>query len=375
MTAKNKTAPWVRIGDYIEECDERNTEGKYTLDDVRGISTDKKFISTKANMDGVSLTSYKEVNPSGFVYVADTSRRGDKIALAHNSTEQSLLVSSVYTVFKTKDGLLPEYLYLLLSRGEFDRYARFNSWGSARETFDWEEMCRINIPLPSIEVQQELVDTYTGLKRLAEENEALIAPLTEACQAFIVDCQKKYPTVELGKYIEECDERNTEGKYTLDDVRGISTDKKFISTKANMDGVSLTSYKEVNPSGFVYVADTSRRGDKIALAHNSTEQSLLVSSVYTVFKTKDGLLPEYLYLLLSRGEFDRYARFNSWGSARETFDWTELCRVSIALPPPEVQQSIVNLYHYIEEAKKIASEARAQLQTLCPALIQYAEHH
>ena len=375
MTAKNKTAPWVRLGDYIEECDERNTEGKYTLDDVRGISTDKKFISTKANMDGVSLTSYKEVNPSGFVYVADTSRRGDKIALAHNSTEQSLLVSSVYTVFKTKDGLLPEYLYLLLSRGEFDRYARFNSWGSARETFDWEEMCRINIPLPSIEVQQELVDTYTGLKRLAEENEALIAPLTEACQAFIVDCQKKYPTVELGKYIEECDERNTEGKYTLDDVRGISTDKKFISTKANMDGVSLTSYKEVNPSGFVYVADTSRRGDKIALAHNSTEQSLLVSSVYTVFKTKDGLLPEYLYLLLSRGEFDRYARFNSWGSARETFDWTELCRVSIALPPPEVQQSIVNLYHYIEEAKKIASEARAQLQTLCPALIQYAEHH
>lgn len=186
---------------------------------------------------------------------------------------------------------------------------------------------------------------------------------------------KTTPWVKLGDYIEECDERNVEGRYTLDDVRGISTDKKFISTKANMDGVSLTSYKVVNPSAFVYVADTSRRGDKIALAHNSTEQSLLVSSIYTVFKTKDGLLPEYLYLLLSRGEFDRYARFNSWGSARETFDWMELCRVSIALPPPEVQQSIVNLYHCIEEAKKISSEARAQLQTLCPALIQYAEHN
>ena len=375
MTAKNKTAPWVRLGDYIEECDERNTEGKYTLDDVRGISIEKKLIFTKANMDGITLEPYKLLKPLEFGYVTVTSRNGDKITLAINREKKTFLVSSSYKVFKTKSKLLPEYLYLLLSRGEFDRYARFNSWGSARETFDWEEMCRINIPLPSIEVQQELVDTYTGLKRLAEENEALIAPLTEACQAFIVDCQKKYPTVELGKYLEECDERNTEGKYTLDDVRGISTDKKFISTKANMDGVSLTSYKEVNPSGFVYVADTSRRGDKIALAHNSTEQSLLVSSVYTVFKTKDGLLPEYLYLLLSRGEFDRYARFNSWGSARETFDWTELCRVSIALPPPEVQQSIVNLYHCIEEAKKIASEARAQLQTLCPALIQYAEHN
>ena len=375
MTAKNKTAPWVRLGDYIEECDERNTEGKYTLDDVRGISIEKKLIFTKANMDGITLEPYKLLKPLEFGYVTVTSRNGDKITLAINREKKTFLVSSSYKVFKTKSKLLPEYLYLLLSHGEFDRYARFNSWGSARETFDWEEMCRINIPLPSIEVQQELVDTYTGLKRLAEENEALIAPLTEACQAFIVDCQKKYPTVELGKYIEECDERNTEGKYTLDDVRGISTDKKFISTKANMDGVSLTSYKVVNPSGFVYVADTSRRGDKIALAHNSTKQSLLVSSVYTVFKTKDGLLPEYLYLLLSRGEFDRYARFNSWGSARETFDWTELCRVSIALPPPEVQQSIVNLYHCIEEAKKIANEARAQLQTLCPVLIQYAEHN
>ena len=289
MTAKNKTAPWVRLGDYIEECDERNTEGKYTLDDVRGISIEKKLIFTKANMDGITLEPYKLLKPLEFGYVTVTSRNGDKITLAINREKKTFLVSSSYKVFKTKSKLLPEYLYLLLSRGEFDRYARFNSWGSARETFDWEEMCRINIPLPSIEVQQELVDTYTGLKRLAEENEALIAPLTEACQAFIVDCQKKYPTVELGKYIEECDERNTEGKYTLDDVRGISTDKKFISTKANMDGVSLTSYKEVNPSGFVYVADTSRRGDKIALAHNSTEQSLLVSSVYTVFKTKDGI--------------------------------------------------------------------------------------
>ena len=329
MTAKNKTTPWVRLGDYIEECDERNVEGRYTLDDVKGISTGKKFISTKANMDGVSLTSYKVVHPSGFVYVADTSRRGDKIALAHNNTEQSLLVSSVYTVFYIKDGLLPEFLYLLLSRSEFDRYARFNSWGSARETFCWEEMCRVNIPLPSPEVQQKLVNTYTGLQRLAEDNEALIAPLSKACQAFIVDSQKKYPSVELGKYIEECDERNTEGKYTLEDVRGISIEKKLIPTKANMEGVSLGSYKLLKPLKFSYVTVTSRNGQKITLALNTEKATHLVSSSYIVFKTEDRLLPEYVYLLLSREEFDRYARFNSWGSAREIFSWEELCRVRI----------------------------------------------
>ena len=367
---------WVQLGEYIEFCDERNSDGKYTLDNVRGISTDKKFIPTKANMDGVSLTSYKVVNPNEFAYVADTSRRGDKIALALNSTSTAVLISSIYTTFRSKDikKLLPDYLYLIMCRSEFDRYSRFNSWGSARETFDWSEFCRTEIPLPSIEVQQELVDTYDGLKALAEQNEALIEPLSKACEAFIVDCKTKYPEVELGEYIELCDERNSDGKYTLDDVRGISTDKKFISTKANMDGVSLTSYKVVNPNEFAYVADTSRRGDKIALALNSTSSTVLISSIYTAFRSKDidKLLPGYLYLILSSSEFDRYSRFNSWGSARETFDWSELCRVKIPLPPIEEQRSIVNIYTCLEEAKKIASEAREKLKTICPALVQRA---
>lgn len=134
MTA-SKTQ-WVRLGEYIELCDERNAEGKYGVEDVRGISTDKKLIDTKANMEGVSVLSYKIVKTNEFVYVADTLRRGDKIALALNSSENAYLVSSIYTTFRCQDGLLPEYLYMLLSRGEFDRYARFNSWGSARETFD-----------------------------------------------------------------------------------------------------------------------------------------------------------------------------------------------------------------------------------------------
>jgi len=368
--------PWVRLGDYIEPCDERNSNGRYGVDDVRGISTDKKLIDTKANLDGVSLSSYKVINPTEFVYVADTSRRGDKVALALNSETNSFLVSSIYTVFRSKDKekLLPEYLFLLLSRSEFDSYARFNSWGSARETFDWEEMERVEIPLPSIEVQRELVAVYEGLKGLAEENEAMLQPLSEACHAFIADCKRKYPAATLGEYIEECDERNSDGRYSVDDVRGISTDKKLIDTKANLDGVSLSSYKVINPTEFVYVADTSRRGDKVALALNNETDSFLVSSIYTVFRSKykEQLLPEYLFLLLSRSEFDRYARFNSWGSARETFDWAELCRMQIPLPDKDVQAQIVALYHCYDECKRIASEARDRLGTICPALIRYA---
>ena len=376
MSVKTEHSNFVMLGDYIELCDERNNSEEYTLDDVRGISILKKLIPTKADMQDVSLSPYKLLKPREFSYVTVTSRNGGKISLAINDSEETFIVSSSYLVFRSinTEKLLPEYLYLLLSREEFDRFSRFNSWGSARETFDWSEFCRIQIPLPDPVIQQELVDTYNGLKALAEQNEALSKPLAEACQAYIVDCRKKYPEVELGGYIYSCDERNNLGKYTLDDVRGISILKKLIPTKADMQDVSLSPYKLLKPREFCYVTVTSRNGGKISLAINGFDETYILSSSYEVFRCIDEetLLPEYLFVLLSREEFDRYSRFNSWGSARETFDWSELCRVHIPLPPTEIQQAIVNIYHCAEEAKNIANEAREKMKSLGPALVQRA---
>ena len=120
---------WVRLGDYIELRDERNSEGIYTLDNVRGISIEKKLIYTKADMKDVSLTPYKILKPKEFSYVSVTSRNGGKISLAINNTNRTYIVSSSYINFKCKDEnlLKPEYLFLILSRSEFDRYSRFNS--------------------------------------------------------------------------------------------------------------------------------------------------------------------------------------------------------------------------------------------------------
>lgn len=364
---------WVHLGDYIEPCDERNNEGKYTLDDVRGISIQKNLILTKADMKDVSLSPYKLLKPREFSYVTVTSRNGGKISLAINDTNETYIVSSSYINYKCKDynTLLPEYLFLLLSRGEFDRYSRFNSWGSARETFDWSEMCRIEIPLPSIEVQKELVATYNGLKSLAEQNEALIEPLTKACEAMVVDCKYKYPEVTLGEYIEELDIRNSDNKIKL--VKSVSVTKEFKDTNAKVNKKELREYKLVPPSHIAYV-QTTKNEKCFANALNTTEDTYVVSQVDRVVKSKDNdvLNIGFLHLILRTKEFDRYAIFNSWGSAREIFDWNELCRVKIPLPPPEVQKSVVSLYTCLEEAKKIASEAREQLKTLCPALVQKA---
>lgn len=288
------------------------------------------------------------------------------------------ICSSLYEIFYVSkpEELLPEYLSLFLKRDEFARFCWFDAIGSARNYFRVANMQDIEIPLPSIEVQRELVDTYNGLKALAEQNEALIPRLSAACHAYIVDCRTKYPSVPLGEYIEPSDERNSDGKYLLEDVIGISNEKSLISTKADMKDVSLTPYKLFKPTEFCYVTVTSRNGGKISLALNSTEQTKIVSSSYIVFRSKDydKLLPEYLFLLFNRQEFDRYSRFNSWGSARETFDWTEMTRVQIPLPSIEVQQAIVDVYHCMERTKQIASQAREKLKTLCQALVQRAAH-
>lgn len=370
---ETKTTKWVRLGDYIEVFDKRNTEGKpYPF---YGINKDKTFMPTVADTNELDNTKYKVVERGAFVFSGMQTGRDVCIRIALFDKESPVIISPAYTTFRIKETneLLPEFLFLQFNREESDRYGWFLSDGSIRSNLDWDRFCDIEIPLPDIEVQRELVATYNGLKALAEQNEALLPQLSAACHAYIVDCRAKYPAVPLGEYIEQCDERAGDN-FTVDDVIGISTDKKFIATKANMDGVSLKSYKVVNPHEFAYVADTSRRGDKIALALNTTEKPVLISSIYTAFRSKDTdrLLPEYLLLLLNRTEFDRYTRFNSWGSARETFDWSEMCRVEIPVPPLEIQKAIVEVFKCSERAKKIATEARERMKNLCPALVQRA---
>ena len=370
MTA-NKTK-WVRLGDYIEEVDERNSEGvDYPF---YGINKDKNFMPTVADTNNIDNTKYKLVTQGTFVFSGMQTGRDVCIRIALKSEDNVFLISPAYTTFrvKRKHELTPLYLYMQFIRFEMDRYGWFLSDGSIRSNLDWDRFCDIQIPLPSMEVQRELVATYEGLKHLAEDNEALIAPLTEACQAFIVDCKRQYPSVPLGDYIEEVDERNTEGKYSVEDVRGMTITKEIIPTKADLKHSDLSNFKVIQPKEFIYNPRT--HGKKIGLGFNLTSNPFIISWNNIAFRVinTNTLVPEYLFMLFCRSEWDRNACFRSWGSSTEVFSWSALCETIIPLPPLVVQQSIVNLYHCIEEAKSIAREARERLTTLCPALVQYA---
>ena len=255
------------------------------------------MIATKANLDGVSLTSYKLLPPYHYAYVPDTSRRGDKISLGYNTTEQTFLVSSISVVFRVSDfaNLNSDYLYMFFNRPEFDRYTRFNSWGSAREAFSWDDMCDISIDLPPLAIQEKYVVVYNAILANQRGYENGLDDLKMICDAYIERLRRETPHTAIGSYLELCDDRNTDLAYGLDSVKGVSIEKRFIETKADMGGVSLKPYQIVEPDAFAFVTVTSRNGEKISLAHNDSDDTYICSSSYVVFKIhkKDMLLPSW----------------------------------------------------------------------------------
>lgn len=177
---------YKRLGQYIRQVDVRNTEGKE--ENLLGVSVQKKFIPSIANTVGTDFTKYKVVKKGQFTYIPDTSRRGDKIGIALLEDYEEGLVSNVYTVFEVIDEkqLIPQYLMLWFSRPEFDRFARFKSHGSVREVMDWDEMCNVELPVPTYEEQIRIVESYkTITDRIAlkqQINDNLVAVGTASIQ-------------------------------------------------------------------------------------------------------------------------------------------------------------------------------------------------
>ncbi len=367
---------WGRIGDYIECCDERNTSGRNYP--VIGINRDKTFMPTVANLDGVDITKYKIVSKGMFVFSGMQTGRDICIRIGLYDKAQPALISPAYTTFfiNKENDVLPEYFFMYFNREESDRYGWFISDSSVRANLDWPRFLDTEIPLPSVAEQQKVVNAWKAFREIKEQNEAKAVPLMQVCQSYIQELKHKYPMQEIGPYIQEYDERNSDEIYGLDDVRGISIEKKIIDTKANMDGVKLSPYKIFKINTFCYVTITSRNGERITLALNSDNKNHIVSSSYITFSVKEqeNILPEFLYLWFCRPEFDRYARFSSWGSAREAFSFEDMKRCKIPLPPIDIQQAIVNIYKCANEAKQIAEEADRLSREVCPALLQHVIH-
>lgn len=366
-----------RLGDLIELCDERNTGGKYTVDDVRGVSIQKELIQTKADMNGVILFPYILVRPDYFVYVTVTSRNGEKITIAHNTSEKIYIVSSSYIVFRiTHSEILDsDYLFMFFNRPEFDRYARFNSWGSARETFSWEDMCDMQITLPPLAAQQKAVAVYNALKANLAAYEQGLEDLKLVCDGFIDTVKNKATPMSgvayyrLGDLLEEIDIRNISDEKL--EVKGINITKEFMPTLANIEESNLHNYKVVNKNQFAFSGMQTGRDQCIRIALHEKNEPVIISPAYTVLQLKTAnVLSEYILLWFLRKETDRYGWFSSDGSVRANLDLDRFYDIQIPLPSLKVQQSIVNMYKCYTERRRIAAELKTKIKTICPILIK-----
>lgn len=362
----------VKLGDYIELLDNRNSELKFGADYVRGVNNLKLLMPTKADISSRDLSKFYIVYPGDFVFNHRTSRNGSKFSIAFNDTDEPVICTEDYVVFRVKEAsrgvLHPIWLYMYFNRAEFDRYVITNSWGSSTEFYNWEDICEVKFPLPRISVQKKYVDIYNAMLANQRSYEQGLDDLKLVCDGYIENLRRKYPLTKIGGYIERFDVRN--GPNGSKNVMGVSTSKEFRVPTAKVNRDELSNYKVVKPRQISFV-QTTHNEKVFAYAFNNTDKDIVVTSVNEVFATDESqLLPEFLCMFFSRTEFDRYARFHSWGSARETFTWADLVEVEIPIPDIKVQQYIVNIYIVYQLRKEINEQLKAQIRDVCPILIK-----
>lgn len=154
---------YKKLGAYIESINQLNDGME--VEELLGISNNKYFQNSHTNTIGIDLATYRIVRTGQFAYNRATTRNGDKISISLRQGNDCI-VSPSYRIFRSKDEnvLNSEYLMMWFRRPEFDRYARFKSHGSAHEFFEWEQMTEVELPVPHIDKQREIVKEYNTIQ-------------------------------------------------------------------------------------------------------------------------------------------------------------------------------------------------------------------
>ena len=356
---------YKRLGDYIREVDVRNRELK--VKELLGVSVSKEFIPSIANIIGTDMSSYKIIKHHQFVYIEDTSRRGDKIAIALLQNIKEAIVSSIYTVFEIKNQqeLLPEYLMMWFRRPEFDRYARFKSHGSAREIFSWEEMCDVNLPIPSIEQQRKIVAEYETISRRIRLNEQMIARLEETAQ-----------TLYRKMFVDGIDKENlpegwrmgTLGE-TADFAYGKMPDKSAQGDIPIFSGYGIVGYSNkamYEKQHIIVIARGDAGSGKIVLSPNV----FYLTNLAIAILLKDDNMKYYLYYHLLNSDTSTLRS----GSAQAQVTINSLYSYEILIPSDNSYNEFSKLISPINEQKQILLDESMKLTELQSLLLARMEH-
>ena len=364
----NKT---YKLGELIELSNESNSELKYGIEDVRGMTIEKTIIPTKADMNETDVSEFYIVRPNEFIYNPRT--HGKKIGLGFNDTGKSFLISWNNAAFRVKETakklVVPKYLFMNFKRPEWDRKACRDSWGTSTEVFSWNSMCDMDITLPDITTQQKYVDIYDAMAENLKSYEKGLDDLKLTCDAYIEDLRRKMPSEKIGKYIKACNEKNYNNEITL--FQGVSVDQIFIEPKRIAENSENGSV--VRTGQFAFNKVMKANGTKLPIALRKGADCV-VSNSYQVFEIidKEKLYPEYLMLWFNRKETQRYAGYISFGTTRDVFSFDDMCKIQIPIPDIKKQKSIANIYKAYTERKSIAEKLKTQIKGICPILIKGA---
>lgn len=352
-----KQEKYKRLGDYIQEVDVRNRDLQCT--NLLGLSISKVFIPSIANTVGTDFRPYKIVKHNQFAYVPVTSRNGEKITVALYDGQEDCIISQAYISFEIKDTehLLPEYLMMWFRRPEFDRYARFKSHGSAREVFDWEEMCNVMMPIPDIEEQQHIVNQYNTIQKHIEANLQKIAKLERTAQ-----------TIYRKMFVDEIDTENLPEGWKYDSIGHIYNviyGKSLLTEKLTPTGYLVyggngvigyyTEYLYENPQVLI-----SCRGVASGAVH-LTKPYAFVTSNSLVCEIRDNTIGvNYSYYTLSNLDLSQYQS----GSAQPQITVNDIYDVELLIPDKnscdkfeEIVSPIKHHINLIEKENEILENA------------------
>ena len=359
-----------QIGRLIRLVDERNKSNEPYP--VMGINVTKNFMPSVANTSNSDLTKYKIISKGQFAYSPMQVGRDEVIRVVLYTNEEPAIISPAYLVFEIVDPALisPEYLMMWFQRGESDRFGWFISDGSVRSSLDWDRFCEIEVPIPeNSNVQKHVVAVYNELLRNQKSYSTSLEDLQFICDAFIDDLAKNNELKRLGDYIEKISTKNVDDR--LKSLVGISERKEFRKPSGKVNKENLANHLIVDNGEFAYIPRMNPF-KPLAVALSFFDYPVLVSPSYVAFKVIDSkvLLSEFLLLFFKRTEFDRYAAYNAWSSTRDTFNWEDMCEVTLPIPDIEIQKSIVTIYHVLDSRKNLNDDLKKIIISLCPVLMK-----
>ena len=372
------------LGNYIRLVDERNRNLAITK--LLGVSINKKFIPSIANIVGTDLSNYKIVRTGQFAYGPVTSRNGEKISIAYLD-EEDCIISSSYTVFEieNKEELDPEYLMLWFSRPEFDRYARYKSHGSVREIFDWNELCMVELPVPDIEKQRKIVKAYKTLTDRIALKQQINDNLANTEQAILVETVINNHTVPtaLGDLVDFIDGDRGKNYPTFDEFTSTGyclflNASNVTSTGFNFDNCMFVSEEKdklmnkghLSPYDIVLTSRGTLGNVALYDKHIKYENVRINSGMLIIRPKTKRLSPYFIYALL-KSSYMKAAieRFKS-GSAQPQLPIKDLQKITFEIPESDtVLVALDRQFLAVEESISINNNEIGNLKELSNVLL------